>query len=665
MGRIGELVAGVRATPTPLERRLDEMGRRLAAAAVAGAALVAALRLLRGERILDVLQTAIAVAIAAVPEGLPAVSTIAMAVGIHRMARRRALIRRLPTVESLGSATVVCTDKTGTLTAGVMRAVALWTPTLAWRETPDGAPPPLDDAIARAALRAGVLANRAPLAPDDASDPTEVALLRLAADAGLDAAAERAAWPEEAELPFSSERMLMATVHREPGGARVAFAKGAPRTILERCARIAGAAGDAPLDERARATVLGANDAMAARGLRVLALAAGAVRGSGDPDIAGLTLLALVGMTDPPAPGVLDALARLHRAGVRTVMLTGDQRGTALAIARELGVASADARALDGREVESLDDAALDAAAPEIGVVSRVSPGAKLRIVAALQRRGEVVAMLGDGVNDAPALRQADVGVAMGGRGSDVAKEAAGVVLQDDRFETVAAAVEEGRRIDENIRRAIFYLVSCNLGELLVIIAAGLLGWPVPLTPLQILWLNLLTDTLPALSLAVAPGAPDLMARPPRPPRAPLFDGRAIRAGLGFAAVIAGGALAAFALALRAEPEALARARTICFLALGLAQVAQLSNVRDHPAGWRAAGRALATPPALAAAVTILLLLATVAVPPLARVMRAAPPTEALGWVTLAALAALPALVGWIARRAGALAHRTRSSPHA
>ncbi|MBX6366038.1 MAG: cation-transporting P-type ATPase, partial [Gemmatimonadetes bacterium] len=662
VGRIGELVAAAGEVETPLEKRLDALGRRLAVAALGVAAVVAILALLKGDGLLLVLQTGIAVAVAAVPEGLPAVVTIAMAVGVWRMSRRNALVRRLPTVESLGAATVICTDKTGTLTAGEQTVTRLW---VAGRELSvtgvgyapagalleeGGAPSPEVLAVARRALRVAALANRAGVTETPAGwtargDPTEAALLVAARKAGLEREALRREAPEVAELPFSSERMLMATYHAGADGRLVAAVKGAPARILERCTHVATLAGDRPLDAAMRERIEATNGRLAAQGLRVLALAEGVVDGPGEAELKGLVFLGLAGMMDPPAAGVPETIERLRGAGIRTVMLTGDQRLTAEAVARELGLLRPGDETLGGAEVDALPDDALRERAERIGVVSRVSAEAKVRLVRAFQRRGDVVAMLGDGINDAAALRTADVGVAMGGRGTDVAKAAAGIVLADDRFQTIAAAVEEGRVVYDNIRKFVFYLFSCNLGEIVVLLGAGLAGLPLPLYPLQILWMNLVTDTFPALALALEPAEPDIMRRPSRPPGSTILSGRMLKATVAYAALIGGSTLAAFLWGLRAYPGEPRRAVTLSFLTLALSQVFHLGNARSRRR-ITTVRRIVANRSALAAvALTVALQLVAVYLPPLAGVLRVEAPTAA-GWLVVALASLAPAVVG-------------------
>ncbi|HEX2780794.1 MAG TPA: cation-transporting P-type ATPase, partial [Gemmatimonadaceae bacterium] len=656
VGRIESLVASVGELTTPLERRLAALGRGLAFGAVGAAAVVAIVARIGGGSFVAITELAIAVAVAAIPEGLPAISTIALAVGVRRMAHRKALVRRLPVVETLGSTTIICTDKTGTLTGGRMQATALW---LDGEAREESAVPELDPAeVARGArplavaLRTAALANRAHLGDESAvGDPTEIAILTLARAHGAERRSLRAAWPEVAEIPFSSERMLMATIHRAPDGSLVAFAKGAPSRILPRTDRLLTGGGDLPLGEGRRAALTAAAEDLGRRGLRVLALATGTVASPDDASLRGLTFVGLVGMSDPPAPGVPEALATLRDAGVHAVMLTGDQRRTAESVARELGLLEGGRRITDGPTIDGLDDAALDELLPELAGISRVSPAAKLRVVQAMQRRGEIVAMLGDGVNDAAALRRADVGVAMGGRGSDLAKEVAGVVLEDDRFETIVAATEEGRRIGANIRRAVFFIIACNLAELAVVLTAGAIGQPIPLTPLQILWLNLLTDTLPALALAVGPADPSLMQRPPRPPASPILSRRAISVALWYAASMTVGTLAAFELALRSGAS-LAAARTAAFFTLALTQVAQLANA--YPALRRATRPGVTTgwlPVFGAVGLTIGLQTLPLIVPVFRRALEVVSPASATGWLTIVALSLAPVAAGCLARQ--------------
>ena len=650
VGQIGEMVRGVRDERAPLDRRLDELGRRLIWIAIAVAAVVALLTMRQGASVAAVVQTGIALAIAAIPEGLPAVATITLAVGVRRMARQRAVVRRLAAVEALGSATVICTDKTGTLTTSIMKATVVLA---AGREYSllEPSAQPLADAPLRDALEIAAVANRAELATDDGrtpghGDPTEVALVIAARDAGIDRDALRAEMPEVGEVPFSSERQLMATFHRAPGRARelLAMVKGAPGRIIALSDRIVAPDGERPLDDAGRAALLEQNGHLAERGLRVLALARGASTEPTEAALRGLTFVGFIGLIDPPAPGVAETIRRFRDAGIRTVMLTGDQRLTAAAIARQLGLLDGGEEVVDGRELQHVSDEGLATRLRRVGALSRVSPADKLRIVDAFQRIGEIVAMLGDGVNDAPALKKADIGVAMGRRGTDVAKEAASVVLQDDRFATIGAAIEEGRVVLGNIGKFVWYLFSCNLAEVLVLLGAGLAGMPSPLLPLQILWLNLITDTFPALALAFEPAERHLMRRPPRAPDAPLLSRQMLRSVLVFALLITGSTLGAFAWGLAAG-RGHAHAVTLSFLTLGVAQTLHLGNARSRSAVTTRA-EAFRNRYAIGALVlTLALLLLTVYLAPLSRVLGTVAPGPS-DWGMIMALGAMPAVVG-------------------
>jgi Ca2+-transporting ATPase len=661
VGRIGVLVSGIPEQQTPLERRLDALGRRLVAVALAVAGLVAWIGLRQGMAAGELLQTALALAVAAVPEGLPVVATIAMAVGVRRMARRRALIRHLPVVETLGSATVICTDKTGTLTAGEMTATVVRLEDIEVSVSGGGYAPegefrlngvridPLTDPRLEAALRICVLAARGGVTAEGGlwravGDPTEAALAALASKAGLNRPTLVAEWPQVSEIPFASERMFMASFHRTPSGL-LACVKGAPRRVLQLSSRVLTATGSREIDERERLRLLALNGELAARGLRVLALAQKAVARGDEGALAGLTWVALVGLNDPPAPGVRDTIATFRGAGIRTVMLTGDQRLTAERIADDLGLRSPGEAILDGSEIDSLSDGELRDRVLRTGGYSRVSPEAKLRIIGAYQARGETVAMLGDGVNDAAALRKADIGVAMGRRGTDMAKEAADLILEDDQFPTIAVAVEEGRVVFDNIRKFVFYLFSCNLAEILVLLGAGVAGFPAPLLPLQILWLNLLTDTVPALALAVEPAEPDIMRQPPRDPREAILSSELVRPIIGYALLISLCTLGAFSWGLAQDPLSSAHAGTLAFMTLAFAQILHLGNARST-SPVITPRRALSNRYALGAVlVTFGLQVMAVRLDPLAQVLGLSPLTGK-DWLVVLGLALVPAVVG-------------------
>jgi Ca2+-transporting ATPase len=605
VGRIAALTRAVHQSSTPLERRLDALGRRLAWLALGAAGFVTILGAMHGQPWAVMIQTGIALAVAAVPEGLPAVVTIALAIGLHRMARRRALVRRLPAVEALGAATVVCTDKTRTLTSGDMRVVRIFSHGRKFCMESDlvsGMPP---DPRLSHALEVAARASRPQPASGDrghgvSSDPVDAAMLHAAQAGGF--VMEETSGAPAALIPFSSDRGFMASFHQR-GDRLVAYVKGAPHRVLEMCR--AGTDRDVP----------DINTLMAADGLRVIALASGPVEAATESALENLEFEGLVGLMDPPAPGVKDAVARLGGAGIRTIMLTGDQRATAEAVGRDLGVHT---------------------------VFSRVTPAEKLTIVAGLQQKGEIVAMIGDGINDAPALRQADIGVAMGGRGTAVAQDAAAVVLQDDRFETIVAAVEEGRVIFDNIRKVVFYLFSCNLGEVLVLVVAGLFGLPLPLLPLQILWTNLVTDTFPALALALEPGEPGVMARPPRNPQVAILSRPFLWRVLLYAGLIAASTLAAFLWGLAHAP---AVATTMAFMTLTLTQILHLGNARSSRSVLSPAA-ALSNRYAVAAlGLSLALQFATALIDPLAATLGVLALTPAQ-WFVVLVYSAATALVG-------------------
>lgn len=644
-GRIGLLVRGVKLEPTPLERRLDALGRRLVWLTIAAAALVAGMMMAQGVALAAVTKTAIALAIAAMPEALPAVATIALAVGLHRMSRRHALIRRLPVVESLGSTTVICTDKTRTLTSGQMAVVRVWAPGADVRFSSEAAASQVADPV-RVVIETAALASRAqptrmPIAQDWRGDPVDAAMVEAARGLEID----RRDWLDRHDavglIPFSTERRFLA-MHFRLNGATIAMVKGAPSAVLHRCRQSQGPGHTDELDDERRAELLAVNERLANDGLRVLAVARGQVADASEAGLTGLTFLGFVGLADPPAPGVQETIAKLKSAGMRTVMLTGDQKLTAESVGRALGILDTKERAIDGRELDARPSADLQALIAGHNAFSRITPEHKLTIVRALQDRGDIVAMLGDGVNDAAALRQADVGVAMGLRGTDVARQAASVVLLDDRFETIAAAVEEGRVIFDNIRKFIFYLFSCNAAEVLVLVTAGIAGLPLPLLPLQLLWLNMVTDTFPALALAMEPAEDNVMRRPPRQPDEAILS-REFMLSIGFySGLITAATLSAFLWGLETAP---AHASTLAFMTLAFAQTFHLGNARRRRPVLRPRA-AIANWFAVAAvALSIGLQMMTVIVTPLAEVLHIAS-LDAREWIVAVALGATPAVVG-------------------
>lgn len=588
LGKIAGMIQGVEQEPTPLQRRLAQLGRWLAVAALILVIIIFTQGVLRGEEVRLMFLAAVSMAVAAVPEGLPAIVTIALSLGAQRMLRRRALIRKLPAVETLGSVTVICSDKTGTLTENRMTVVILdvagdqinlQQAMRHGRTVPlptTGAEEPADLLLTKPAIAVlvagGVLCNDSVLTTTSADDghsklrlraigdPTEAALVMAGAQLGFFKPALEDAFPRVDEIPFDSERKLMTTVHelpprpfpgldslvthlRQEGARYVSFTKGAPEVILPLSTGVWNGTTVQPLDEETRTRIEATNNTLAAQGMRVLAVGLKGLDEAGkNTDPAhwehDLILVGLFGMIDPPRPEAREAVLTALSAGIRPIMITGDQPLTAASIAAQVGIIPEDetnhtelarpghpgpARVLTGTELERLSRTELKAVVEEVSVYARVAPEQKLIIVDVLQEQGHIVAMTGDGVNDAPALRKANIGVAMGITGTDVAKEAADMVLLDDNFATIVAAVREGRVVYDNIRKFIKYLLATNVGELAVMLFYPLLGMPLPLLPLQILWMNLVTDGLPGLALGFEPPEPDVMRRPPHPPNESIF----------------------------------------------------------------------------------------------------------------------------------------------
>jgi P-type Ca2+ transporter type 2C len=531
------MLEAVETSKTPLQVNLDRVGHALARAAVVVVIIIVALGLFRGQPFIEMFIFGVALAVAVVPEALPAVVTISLALGVKRMVRRNALVRRLPAVETLGSTSVICSDKTGTLTRDEMTTRRLFVGGRLLEVSGTGYEPRGTFSMNGTAvepneplsllLRAAALASDARLERNEAGDkwevkgdPTEGALVVAAAKAGLGKAELDAQFPRVSEIPFTAETKRMTTLHETPDGI-TAYAKGAPEVIVQSCARQLTERGEEPLDDARRAEVLEVARRMAGEALRVLAVA---YKRDAAPEDAeqGMTLLGLVGMIDPPRPEAQAAVRECEEAGIKVIMITGDHPLTAKAVADELGL-SKTGQVVTGAELEEMGDEELERAAGSVEVCARVSPAHKLRVVTALQKRGQVVAMTGDGVNDAPALKKADIGIAMGITGTDVSKEAAAMMLTDDNFASIVAAIEEGRGIFSNIKKYLMYLLSSNVGEIGLMAGAALAGLPLPLSALQILYVNLATDGLPALALAVDPPEDDLMRRPPRDPRTGIF----------------------------------------------------------------------------------------------------------------------------------------------
>ena len=574
LGKIAQMLQSVESEETPLQQRMNQLGKVLVTGSLILVGIVIAISVIRSgwTRLRDLVEVSLSMAVAVVPEGLPAVITVTLALGTQRMVKRKALIRKLPAVETLGSVNTICSDKTGTLTQNKMVVQQVETVSDSWKVTGEGYQPvgeflsegtkPVgaksESPLLEILLMACVLCNDATLSQEEdwhiLGDPTEGALLTLAGKAGLEQPTLNSTTRRVLDFPFDSDRKRMSVVcnlgsyDKSPlQNKLVLFIKGSPEIILERCVAYHNGKATLPLDKDSRASILQTNDRLAQNALRVLAIAYKPLTEVPPEDSAESTeqeliWLGLVGMMDAPRTEVKAAVAECLQAGIRPIMITGDHQLTAMAIAKQLGIANQSDRILTGRELQQLSQTELEREVKDVSIYARVSPEHKLRIVQALQTQGRFVAMTGDGVNDAPALKQADIGIAMGITGTDVSKEASDMVLLDDNFATIVAATEEGRVVYSNIRRFIKYILGSNVGEVIVIAAAPLLGLPdVPLTPLQILWMNLVTDGLPALALAVEPPEPNIMNRPPIDPKASIFSGGLglyiIRIGIIFAII--------------------------------------------------------------------------------------------------------------------------------
>jgi Ca2+-transporting ATPase len=626
IGRIAALLEQDGNAHTPLQKRLAQFGKRLALAILAICALMFVVGLLRGEEPLLMFLTAVSLAVAAIPEALPAVVTISLAFGAHRMVRENALIRRLPAVETLGSVTWICSDKTGTLTQNRMRVEEIYADS---KLMPITDLPHENEPFANL-LRALALSNDAQqkTAGSDNTDeiigdPTEVALFQAAAEAGYEKSELKKQWPRVMEAPFDSERKRMSTVH-EHDGAFIAYTKGGPENVLPLCDNMLTSDGLVTVD---RDAVLAKAEEMATAGLRVLAIAYRNWTALPATDEAAhieqsLTLLGLAGLHDPPRAEAARAIQMCKTAGITPVMITGDHPATARAIATQLGIFEADGRVVTGQELRRMPDHALEKQIHDIRVYARVDPAQKIRIVRALQEAGECVAMTGDGVNDAPALKRADIGVAMGKVGTDVAREASSLVLLDDNFATIVSAVRAGRRIYDNIRKFIRYTMTSNSGEILTIVLAPFLGLPIPLLPIHILWINLVTDGLPGLALASEPAEKNVMNQPPRPPDEGVFAHGMWQHMIWVGLLMAGVCLSIQAWALNAGSE---HWQTMVFTVLTLSQIGQVLALRSEDQSLFSLGLFTNKPLLGAVVLTIILQMATIYVPQLNPIFRTTP----------------------------------------
>lgn len=549
MGKIADMIQNIEADETPLQKKLSGLGKFIVFGCIIICAIVSITGILRGEQLFTMLLSGISLAVAAVPEGLPAIVTIALALGVQKMLKRNALIRKLPAVETLGCASVICSDKTGTLTQNRMtvRKIYTWSDKTRRKEIVEFDSSTIDD-TARFALEIGGVCNNAVIINSHeekekgfnkiksifskhqvqfGGDPTEIALLEAALNAGISENTLNVSYKRIDELPFDSDRKCMSVICELKNGERYVFTKGAPDIILDKCSNINAASEIKKISSAHKSEVMAANDTMASDALRVLGVAfkkLGSGRLHKNEIERDLTFAGLIGMIDPPRKEAKDAVNKCKMAGIKTVMITGDHKITAAAIAKEIGILQEGEMVLTGAELDELGDVGLMKVADKVSVYARVSPKHKLMVVKALKKLGHVVAMTGDGVNDAPAVKEADIGVSMGKTGTDVTKEASAMILMDDNFATIVAAVEEGRVIYNNIRKFIRYMLSCNLGEVLTMFLGMLIGLPIPLLPIQILWVNLVTDGLPAIALGLDPPERDIMKRRPRGAKENIFS---------------------------------------------------------------------------------------------------------------------------------------------
>ncbi len=609
MGKIADMIVTAGVQDTPLQKKLEKLGQYMVSGCLVICAIVSLIGILRGENVLQMLLGGISLAVAAVPEGLPAVVTIALAIGVRRMVQRQALVRRLPAVETLGCATVICSDKTGTLTENRMTVVAAYAGKNPYILSRNGhgnlsaycrgkEVHPDKTYGLKLLLKIGLACGNTNVKQaedfnssegssknlDIEGDPTEVALVRAALDMGMDKEQTDSAYRRIREIPFDSDRKLMSVVCRTPSGEVLVFAKGAPEVILNKCKRImiADRERDMAFDDKNH--ILNECSKMTGQALRVMAFAYRVIeprQAKSDKLEQDFVFVGLAGMTDPPRKEAGEAVARCHKAGIRTVMITGDHKETAAAIARSLDILRAGDQILTGAELDTMSDSQLEAACENTTVFSRVFPKHKLRIVRAFRKNGHIVAMTGDGVNDAPAVKDADIGIAMGKSGTDVTRQSAAMILMDDNFSSIVAAVEEGRNIYSNIRKFIRYLLSCNVGEVLTMFIAMVAGIPVPLLPAQILIVNLATDGLPAIALGMEPGEADVMNRPPRSPNENVFAHGLLNVVLVRGILIALSTLASFLL-VNGFGKNIEAARTAALTTLVLSQLVHVFECKSE-----------------------------------------------------------------------------------
>ncbi|MET3505099.1 calcium-translocating P-type ATPase, SERCA-type [Halalkalibacter oceani] len=675
MGKIAHLLQETTTLVTPLQRRLEQLGKILIAVALVLTALVVLIGVVQGHALYTMILAGVSLAVAAIPEGLPAIVTVALALGVQRMIKRKAIVRKLPAVETLGCASVICSDKTGTLTQNKMTVTHLWVGGAAWEVTGGGYEPegtffkhgkqadPQQSRRLQQLLSYGWLCNNATLELRTEKqgllrrqkqeyvldgDPTEGALVVAAMKAGYDQEELSQHFSREKEFPFDSTRKMMSVIVKGRNGRRYVITKGAPDVILTQCRSLVYGTAEEPLTPARKNEVGQVVNQMAAQALRTIAIAYRPLDREEDCRQAfeaerGLIFIGLQGMIDPPRPEVKEAIMECRQAGIKTVMITGDHKGTAAAIAGQLGILTAGGKVLDGATLSKWSVVELEQVVDDVAVYARVSPEHKLKIVKALQARGHIVAMTGDGVNDAPAIKAANIGIAMGITGTDVAKEASSLILSDDNFATIKAAIKEGRNIYENIRKFIRYMMASNVGEILVMLFAMMLGMPLPLVAIQILWINLVTDGLPAMALGMDQAEGDVMKRPPRSPTEGVFARGLTWKILSRGFMIGVVTLVAFSLTLEAHPDELIRAQTVAFVTLVMAQLIHVFDCRSEYSIYH---RNLFENRYLVGAVLIstLLMLAVIYYPPLQVIFHTVALTER-EWLLVLAMASIPTVV--------------------
>ncbi len=685
IGKIAEAIQSFEDEVTPLQLKLNELGKWLGIACLVICALVFAIGFLRDGHLLEMFLISVSLAVAAIPEGLPAVVTIVLALGMKRMVQRNAIVRKLLAVETLGCVTVICSDKTGTLTQNEMTVVKTYTGRTAYRVSGQGYNPagefavqdskidPMQDNNLKLLLASGVLCNDSTLEQKSeeeniwgiVGDPTEGSLMVAGAKAGMEKVAMNEAYDRVAELPFDSTRKMMTTFHKDylPGKI-ISFTKGAPDIILSRCSKVYLNGRIEPLTDEIRKEITGVNSAFAGEALRVLAftyreydkLPAGIDSDSIENE---LVFIGLMGMIDPARVEASDAIKVCKGAGIKPVMITGDHKDTAVAIARDLGLMSEGAGVMTGADLDKLSDEDLRVQAEQVSVYARVSPEHKVRIVEALRQNGHIAAMTGDGVNDAMALKRSDIGVSMGITGTDVAKGTADIILMDDNFATIVAAVEEGRIIYSNIRKFVYFLLSCNIAEIFIIFISLLLNMPVPLIPIQLLWLNLVSDSFPALALGTEKGEPDIMKMKPRNAKEPILNRQLITGILTLSIAQTIAVLIAFVWSLNTHGGDLLYARTMAFTTLTVVELIMAFSCRSERLPLLKLGVFSNRSLIWASMTSFALMLAVIYLPFLQPIFK----TVSLGWMewgTIISLAAIPLIAGElykaVARRAEARA---------